>query len=172
MISLSSHDPIYIILVEISLSLSLSLCLSVRHWQVSVRPLGVPGMTRHCWTDSSSEMFASIATSSTKLQHSFTSLQVHCGSTWDIKSTQFNRTLPIQGLLCSQSKHSLLWTTDSAWIQRYEFLFFHSSQIRFLPLMSAFLSWSLCGGLVPWLRWRGYRSGSLSSLLTWPVFWG
>ena len=33
-----------------SLSLSLSLSLySVRHWQISVRPLGVPGLTRQCW---------------------------------------------------------------------------------------------------------------------------
>ena len=30
---------------------SLSLSLSVRHWQVSVRPLGVPGLTQQCWTD-------------------------------------------------------------------------------------------------------------------------
>lgn len=33
------------------LYISLSLSLSVWHWHVSVRPLGVPRMTRQCWTD-------------------------------------------------------------------------------------------------------------------------
>ena len=47
----SHHDILFksgciFIIYIYTLSLSLSLSLSVRHWQVSVRPLGVPGLTR------------------------------------------------------------------------------------------------------------------------------